>query len=236
MVALLTAITWGVQVKRSICVPGLNVVQYIPATRCIIGMAAHIYRGKIENIDPSDRNILTALQRDCTRSLDELAGIAALSRNAGWCRIKALAERGIITARVALLDPGRLGLGLSVFMLIRAGAHRPDWTARFARATRDMPEILAAYRMTGDLDYLIHAHVTDVADYDGLYHRLPAPVEIDDISARFVMEEIKEPPHCRSRGRPDTTGGGPDAAQRKSPLDSALLERAQRCDEGPVQP
>lgn len=151
-----------------------------------------MYSKKMETLDTSDRRILTALQRDCTRSLDDLAEIAALSRNAVWRRIKALEERGVIAARVALLDPGRLGLGLSVFMLIRAGAHSPDWSARFARATRDMPEILAAYRMTGDLDYLIHARVADVADYDDLYQRLIARVEIDDISASFVMEEIKE--------------------------------------------
>ena len=62
----------------------------------------------------------------------------------------------------------------------------------FARATRDMPEILAAYRMTGDLDYLLHARVADMADYDRLYQRLTARVDIADVSASFVMEEIKE--------------------------------------------
>jgi len=46
--------------------------------------------------------------------------------------------------------------------------------------------------MTGDLDYLIHVRVADVAEYDRLYQRLTARVEIDDISASFVMEEIKE--------------------------------------------
>jgi Lrp/AsnC family transcriptional regulator, cysteine-sensing transcriptional activator len=38
----------------------------------------------MENLDASDRKILIALQRDCTRSLDELAEIAALSRKAVW--------------------------------------------------------------------------------------------------------------------------------------------------------
>ncbi len=45
--------------------------------------------------------------------------------------------------------------------------------------------------MTGDLDYLIHARVADVEDYDRLYQRLTARVELADISASFVMEEIK---------------------------------------------
>lgn len=146
----------------------------------------------MEKLDTYDRKILTALQHDATLSLDTLADLAALSRNAVWRRVKALEDRGVLKARVALLDPASLGLGLSVFMLIRAGAHSPDWSTRFSRATRDMPEILAAYRMTGDLDYLLHARVADMADYDRLYQRLTAKVEIADVSASFVMEEIKE--------------------------------------------
>ncbi len=146
----------------------------------------------MENLDTYDRKILNALQADATLSLDALAEVAALSRNAVWRRIKTLEETGVLKARVALLDPQALGLRLSVFMLIRAGAHSPDWSASFSRATREMPEILAAYRMTGDLDYLLHARVTDMADYDRLYQRLTARVDIADVSASFVMEEIKE--------------------------------------------
>lgn len=146
----------------------------------------------MEKLNTQDRKILTALQRDATLSLDALADLAALSRNAVWRRVKMLEDRGILRARVALLDAAALGLKLSVFMLIRAGAHSPDWSTRFARTTRDMPEILAAYRMTGDLDYLLHARVADMADYDRLYQRLTEKVDIADISASFVMEEIKD--------------------------------------------
>ncbi|MEM7686924.1 MAG: Lrp/AsnC ligand binding domain-containing protein, partial [Pseudomonadota bacterium] len=68
----------------------------------------------------------------------------------------------------------------------------PDWVEAFARATRDMPEILGVYRMTGDLDYLIRARVRDIADYDRLYQRLIRKVALSDVSASFVMEEIRE--------------------------------------------
>ena len=57
---------------------------------------------------------------------------------------------------------------------------------------RDIPEILGAYRMSGDLDYLIRARVADVAAYDRLYQRLMQKIEVSDISASFVMEELKE--------------------------------------------
>lgn len=143
-------------------------------------------------IDDTDRRILTALQRDADQSLDVLAERVALSRNAVWRRIKALEAAGVITARVALVDPDKLGLRLLVFMLIRTNAHAPDWLENFSKATRSMPEILGVYRMTGDLDYLIRARVVDMADYDRLYQALIRRVPLSDVSASFVMEQIKD--------------------------------------------
>ena len=146
----------------------------------------------MKTIDQIDARILAELQRDANRPLDALADTVGLSRNGIWRRMKALEARGIIRGRVALLDPAKLSLGLTVFMMIRTNAHAPDWLDRFSRATREMPEILGAYRMTGDLDYLVRARVADVAAYDRLYQRLIRKVPMSDVSASFVMEELKE--------------------------------------------
>ena len=143
-------------------------------------------------IDTLDRKILSELQRNADLSLEEIGALVNLSRNACWRRIRALEDRGVIKKRVALLDAEKLGLGLSVFIQIRTSHHVADWLGKFATATRLMPEILGAYRMTGDLDYLIHARVADMADYDRLYQRLISQIELSDVSASFVMEEIKE--------------------------------------------
>ncbi|MFU1476730.1 Lrp/AsnC family transcriptional regulator [Roseovarius sp. C7] len=143
-------------------------------------------------IDDTDRRILAILQRDAAIGLDALGDKVGLSRNACWRRIRALDEAGVITGRVALLDPERLGLGLTVFMQIRAERHDAEWLEAFARATKAMPEIQSVYRMTGDLDYLIRARVADMKDYDRLYQRLIARVPMGDVSASFVMEEIKD--------------------------------------------
>ncbi|MDW3225697.1 MAG: Lrp/AsnC family transcriptional regulator [Paracoccaceae bacterium] len=143
-------------------------------------------------IDETDRRILSFLQKDASQSLDVLGERVHLSRNACWRRIKALESAGVISARVTLLDPDSLGLGLMVFMMIRTNAHAPDWLETFKKATRDMPEILGVYRMTGDLDYLIRARVADMADYDRLYQALIRRVPLSDVSASFVMEQIKD--------------------------------------------
>ena len=143
-------------------------------------------------LDPIDRKILRHLQRDATVSHDDLGAEVGLSRNACWRRVRALEQAGFIRKRVALVEPARVGLGLTVFLMIRTDRHGPDWLEAFAKATRDMPEILGAYRMTGDLDYLVRARVADVAAYDRLYQQLIRRVEMADCSASFVMEELKE--------------------------------------------
>ena len=101
-------------------------------------------------------------------------------------------ETGLIKGRVVIVDPEAVGLGLQVFISVRTNSHDPDWIKAFATATRDMPEILGVYRMTGDLDYLIRARVRDIADYDALYQRLTRKVSLSDVSASFVMEEIRD--------------------------------------------
>lgn len=146
----------------------------------------------MEIIDTFDGKILKLLQRDASMPLEEIGEKVGLSRNAVWRRVKALEAAGILRKRVALLDPNKLGLGLTVFMLIRTDRHAADWLDRFAKATRDMPEILGAYRMSGDLDYLIRARVSDVKAYDRLYQDLTRRIDLADVSASFVMEEIKE--------------------------------------------
>ena len=143
-------------------------------------------------IDAIDRKILSELQRDGTLSVDQLSERVSLSRNACWRRMRRLEDDGFITGRVALVDADKVGLGLSVFILIRTSHHDPDWLAKFRSAVVSFPEITGVYRMSGDLDYVLRARVSDVKAYDRLYQRLIAKVPLSDVSASFVMEEIKE--------------------------------------------
>ncbi|MGA9412436.1 MAG: Lrp/AsnC family transcriptional regulator [Roseobacter sp.] len=143
-------------------------------------------------IDEPDRKLLAQLQQDSSLSLEEIGGRVNLSRNACWRRIKALEEAGVIKRRVALLDAEKLGFSLTVFILIRTQDHSESWLDAFRAATRSLPQIQGVYRMTGDLDYLIRAQVSDMADYDLLYQSLIRRVTLSDVSASFVMEEIKD--------------------------------------------
>ncbi|MGI9523268.1 MAG: Lrp/AsnC ligand binding domain-containing protein, partial [Hyphomicrobiaceae bacterium] len=70
--------------------------------------------------------------------------------------------------------------------------HDPDWLAAFAETVCAIPEVLGVYRTSGELDYLIRARVPDVAAYDELYQRLIRKIRLADVSASFVMQELKE--------------------------------------------
>jgi Lrp/AsnC family transcriptional regulator len=131
------------------------------------------------------------LQRDCSVSIDKLGERVGLSRNAVWRRIKGLEESGLITNRVALVDPQKLGLDLLVFIQIRTSEHDERWRMQLSQVVQTLPQVLSAHRMTGDLDYLVMARVANMAEYDKLYQLLTAQVSMRDVSASFVMESLK---------------------------------------------
>lgn len=143
-------------------------------------------------IDKIDRAILNVLQKDASLSVDDVSAAVNLSRNACWRRIKALEERGVIKGRVALIDPASVGVPLTVMVLIRTNKHDGMWMNDFQSALQAFPEVVGAYRMTGDLDYVLRVRVADVPAYDAFYKRLTSRISVSDISASFVMEEIKE--------------------------------------------
>ncbi|EAQ06709.1 Lrp/AsnC family transcriptional regulator [Yoonia vestfoldensis] len=145
-----------------------------------------------QNIDETDHRILQVLQTDASLSVDDISAAVHLSRNACWRRIKALEQAGVIRARVALVDPAKVGVPLMAMVLIRTNAHDAQWMDQFQTALRALPEVVGAYRMTGDLDYVLRVRVADVPAYDAFYKRLTARISVSDISASFVMEEIKE--------------------------------------------
>lgn len=70
-------------------------------------------------LDKIDRKLLSLLQSDCTLSLQALADAVNLTTTPCWKRLKKLEDDGILLGRVALLDPEKLGLGLTAFVLIK---------------------------------------------------------------------------------------------------------------------
>ena len=142
-------------------------------------------------MDGTDRKILDVLQADTTLSIAEIGERVGLSPTPCWKRIQRLEADGVIQRRVALLDPEKIGLGLTVFVSVEAPDHSAAWLARFAEIVSGMPEVLEFYRMAGDVDYMLRVVVADMRAYDGFYKRLIEAVPLKNVTSRFAMERIK---------------------------------------------
>jgi len=141
-------------------------------------------------MDHYDRRLLELMQSDATLSVGELAEKIALSKTACWRRVRKLEKQGVIRDRVTLLEPAAVNLGLTVYIVVRTNQHNDAWAKRFSEVVADIPGVLEAYRMSGDVDYLLRAVVSDLDGYDRLYKEL-IRADLFDVSSSFVMETLK---------------------------------------------
>lgn len=142
-------------------------------------------------IDRIDRRILSILQEDSTVPVAEIGRRVGLSTTPCWRRIQKMEEDGVITRRVAVLDPQKVNAKVTAFVAITTNQHTDDWLRKFADVIREFPEVVEFYRMAGQVDYLLRVAVPDIDAYDAFYKRLIAKVDIADVSTSFAMEQIK---------------------------------------------
>jgi Lrp/AsnC family transcriptional regulator len=142
-------------------------------------------------MDAIDRRLLALIQQDATLSIAEMAERVGLSATPCWKRLQRMEADGIIVGRVALLDPVRVGVGLTVFVAVEAADHSPEWLARFTAFVTPLPEVVEVHRMAGDVDYMLRVMVADIAAFDAFYRRLIEAVPLKNVSSRFSMERVK---------------------------------------------
>ena len=93
---------------------------------------------------------------------------------------------------MAFVDAQKVGLGLTVFIFISVRTHSKNWADQFSKVIDSIPQIQSAYRTSGNQGYLIKAKVLDVQAYDNLYQKLVSRIELAEINASFVMDELKD--------------------------------------------
>ena len=142
-------------------------------------------------LDTMDIKILTILQEDSTLPVAEIGKKVGLSTTPCWRRIQKLEQDGVIQRRVALLDPRSVGAGVTVFVAITTNQHNAAWLERFHTVVASFPEIVEAYRMSGQVDYLLRVAVPDIASYDRFYKAFISQIDLSDVSSSFAMEQIK---------------------------------------------
>ena len=147
-----------------------------------------------KDLDRLDREILRLISVDASLSLADIAAKVGLTPTPCWKRIRRMEQDGVILRRIAVLDADKVGLPVSVFVAVETADHSSEWLGRFAKVIQDTPEIVDAWRMSGDVDYLLHVVVPDIASYDQFYRHLIAALPLRNVSSRFSMERMKAAP------------------------------------------
>lgn len=142
-------------------------------------------------MDATDRKILDILQADASIPIATIAEKVGMSTAPCWRRIRKLEEDGVITRRVALLSRRKANVPMTVFVSVKAPRHAVEWLQAFRKLITDIPEIVEAWRLTGEADYQLRIVVPDIETYDVVYQRMISRLEFSDISSAIAMEEMK---------------------------------------------
>ena len=145
-----------------------------------------------EKLSSLDRKILRLLQHDADLSAAEIAEKVELSQSPCWRRIHRMQEEGLIERKVALLNPQRLGLSMTVFVNVKLSAHGRNNLDEFEQAIVGYPEVLECYSMAGSSDYLLKVMAKDIVAYERFLrdHLLQRP-HVQEAHSNIAMSEVK---------------------------------------------
>ncbi len=145
-------------------------------------------------LDAYDRKILAALQRDGRLSNVQLAEEIGLSPSPCLRRVRMLEEAGVIRGYQANLDRDEVGLGLTVFVGVKVERHTDEHSEAFHKAVTALSEVLSAFLVSGESDFLLQVVVPDLRAYDrfltGSLLKLPG---VSDIRSNFAIHTVKTP-------------------------------------------
>lgn len=145
-------------------------------------------------LDAFDRKILVALQRDGRLSNVQLAEEIGLSPSPCLRRVRMLEEAGVIRGYQAVLDRDEVGLGLTIFVGVKVERHNDERAEAFRQAVTALPEVISAFLVSGESDFLLQVVVPELRAYDrfvtGQLLKLPG---ISDIRSNFAINTVKTP-------------------------------------------
>jgi DNA-binding Lrp family transcriptional regulator len=143
-------------------------------------------------LDGTDLRLLAELQRNATITAQELGETLNLSASQAARRRQRLEAEGTVAGYMARLAPDRLGLKVQAFIQVQMAAHSPDAARDFARLLVTLPQVVAAWTITGQSDYLLRVWCADLAELNRLVHGslLPHP-SVARVQSQIVMDQLK---------------------------------------------
>ena len=143
-------------------------------------------------LDPANRKLLAALQRDASLTAQDLGTALNMSPSQAGRRRQRLEAEGFIAGYRAVLNPEKVGLRVEAFIRVVMATHTAQNAQDFVRMTRTRPEIVGAWTLTGEADYLLRVYCADLAALNLLVQQvlLPHPA-VSRVQSQIVMERVK---------------------------------------------
>lgn len=161
--------------------------EFLSETRTDSEGNAHIMH--LNNID---RRILAALQEDARLTNNDLAGRVGLSASQCSRRRSQLETDGYITGYHADLDPEKLGFGLTSIISVTLDTHTADNSKRISDLFDELPEVLEAHAMTGDMDYYIKVVSKDLKTLSAFINdKLLAHPAVHQVKTAISLNTLK---------------------------------------------
>jgi len=144
-------------------------------------------------MDTLDRKILQVLQADARTSLQDIGQAVGLSPSPCWGRIKKMEEAGVIEGYTVRLNAQALGLGDTVLVQVTLDSHSDNTLEKFGETLAAIPEVIEAWLVSGEYDYLLRIAVRDTKDYERLLReRLYKIKGIRHSKSSFVLRTLKK--------------------------------------------
>lgn len=143
-------------------------------------------------LDEADLKLLAALQRDSTQTAQDLGDALNMSASQAGRRRQRLESDGYIAGYRAYLRPEKVGLTVQSFIQIVMATHTAENAKDFVRLTQTRPEIVGAWTLTGEADYLLRVYCADLKALNLLVQQvlLPHPA-VSRVQSQIVMERVK---------------------------------------------
>jgi Lrp/AsnC family transcriptional regulator, leucine-responsive regulatory protein len=121
-----------------------------------------------------------------------LADKVALSPSPCLRRVKLLEEEGYITKQVVLLNAQKIGLNLTVMILVGLNTHQADVMKSFEETIKLMPEVVQCLLITGhSADHLLKAITPNLEAYQYfLLNKLTVIPGVNAVHSSFVLRTI----------------------------------------------
>jgi len=142
--------------------------------------------------DETDSSLLALLQVDSKKTTKEYAYHLGLSTTAVYERIKRLERTGVITNYVALVNRKKVNKAFLAFCQVKLIQHVKEYVLQFEREVVKLDEVSECYHISGDYDYILKIHVSDMEAYrDFMVTKLTAIKNIGSTQTSFAINEIK---------------------------------------------